>query len=213
MFSLFFIKVTHFFREKRSFKIGKIKFFPKTLSRRHILLWENTKKCITFCFFITFFFMWNLIRIKNGKKRACLLNCHVKHVKNWFAYRRKLLRPKPSSENQEIINEQSTYSGYVNINVNTFENFPSSNKMVQNQCLYEIYPISNNNFCSPQNFITPEYKFYQENSSNSITWVAIPFRNPITTYQGPIRTLMPVTWDSIWENWILSRGRSNKCSY
>ena len=115
-------------------------------------------------------------------------------MKNWFAYRRKLLRPKPSSENnQEIINEQSTYSGNVNINVNTFENIPSSNRMLQNQCLQEIYPSQNNNFCSPQNFIIPEYKFYQENGSNTITWLAVPFTNSFTPYQGHIGAFMPFT--------------------
>ena len=111
-------------------------------------------------------------------------------MKNWFAYRRKLIRPKPSSEHyQEIINEQSTYSGYENLNVNPVENFPSNNRMLQNQCLQEIYPIHNNNICSGQNFIISEYKFYQENGLNAITWVAVPFTNSIKPYQGHIRLL------------------------
>lgn len=140
--------------------------------------------------------MLNLIPIKNAK-RACLLDCQVKHVKNWFAYRRKLLRPKLSSENnQEIINEQSTYSGYVNFNVNSLENIPSGNILGQNECSQKIYPLQNNNFCFPQNFLMPEYKFHLENSNNNITWVAVPFTSSFNGFQGPLRAFIPVKWDS-----------------
>ena len=106
--------------------------------------------------------------------RASLLNCDVNHVKNWFAYRRKLLKTNQKLKNKVQKSDESAYSG-GSAKFNPPNHIPSNNILLPNQFSEEMNPFQNNNSFFAQNFIIPHYRIPQQNISS---WITVPIIIP-----------------------------------